>query len=76
MLNLNTMNFPLDAVPLLAPPRSTKQAGAVVVVENPVPAFKTEPSNDVTSLFVVAVIQVLELFVPFRYRVPDPKLAV
>ena len=64
MLNLKTTNFPLAE--LLVPPTKAKQAGLVVDVAKPLPAFNAVPANEVTSFPVVAVIHVLELFVPSK----------
>lgn len=61
MLKVKTMAFPLAELFAIA-----KEAGAVVTVEKPGPAFNVVPANYVNSGFDARLVHALEPFVPSR----------
>ena len=54
---------------------NASEAGAVVVVAKPVPAFTAVPAKEVTWGFEASDVQAEEPFVPSRYKLPEPKFA-
>ena len=70
------LNFKTTALPFALVLSNANAAGVVVVADKPLLAFTAVPAKALISRALVFVdTQLLDPWVPSRYRVPVPKLA-